>query len=92
MIKLCKAEIGGQYRILKMAVPEDTGRRLRALGMTQETSVNVLNRKKNGCLIEGMACPGGCVAGAGTNIAVPAAARAVGSFKSAAKKKIPDQK
>ena len=22
----------------------------------------------NGCLIEGMGCPGGCVAGAGTNI------------------------
>ncbi|MDE7187371.1 MAG: iron hydrogenase, partial [Lachnospiraceae bacterium] len=46
--------------------------------------------KKNGCLIEGMACPGGCVAGAGTNIAVPAAAKAVSNFKSAARKKIPD--
>lgn len=23
--------------------------------------------KKDGCLIEGMGCPGGCVAGAGTN-------------------------
>lgn len=47
--------------------------------------------KKNGCLIEGMACPGGCIAGAGTNIAVPAAAKAVGSFKNAAEKKIPEQ-
>ena len=46
--------------------------------------------KKNGCLIEGMACPGGCVAGAGTNIAVPAAAKAVTSFKEAADKKIPE--
>lgn len=26
--------------------------------------------KKNGCLIEGMGCPGGCVAGAGTNVPV----------------------
>ena len=26
--------------------------------------------KKNGCLIEGMGCPGGCVAGAGVNIPV----------------------
>lgn len=26
--------------------------------------------KKNGCLIEGMGCPGGCVAGAGTNIPI----------------------
>ena len=47
--------------------------------------------RKNGCLIEGMACPGGCIAGAGTNIAIPAAAKAVGSFKNAAEKKIPDQ-
>ena len=32
--------------------------------------------KKNGCLIgEGMACPGGCVAGAGTNIPIPQAVR-----------------
>ena len=48
--------------------------------------------KKNGCLIEGMACPGGCVAGAGTNIAVPAAAKAVSAFKESASRKIPDQK
>lgn len=47
--------------------------------------------KKNGCLIEGMACPGGCVAGAGTNIAIPVAAKAVAAFKESAKKKIPDK-
>jgi iron only hydrogenase large subunit-like protein len=47
--------------------------------------------KKNGCLIEGMACPGGCVAGAGTNIPIPAAAKAVGEFKNAAPKKLPEQ-
>lgn len=46
--------------------------------------------KKNGCLIEGMACPGGCVAGAGTNIAVPQAAKELGKFKESAKKKLPD--
>ena len=46
--------------------------------------------KKNGCLIEGMACPGGCVAGAGTNIAIPAAAKEVARFKSEAAKQIPD--
>ena len=33
--------------------------------------------KKNGCLIEGMACPGGCVAGAGTNIPIGKAAALV---------------
>ena len=46
--------------------------------------------KKNGCLIEGMACPGGCVAGAGTNIAIPTAAKAVEAFKAAASCRIPD--
>lgn len=47
--------------------------------------------KKNGCLIEGMACPGGCIAGAGTNIAIPQAAKEVAGFKAAAARKIPDK-
>ena len=45
--------------------------------------------KKNGCLIEGMACPGGCVAGAGTNIAVSQAAKELLKFKEAADKPLP---
>ena len=36
--------------------------------------------KKDGCLIEGMGCPGGCVAGVGTNIAIPKAAQTVRKF------------
>ncbi|MBQ3783958.1 MAG: 4Fe-4S dicluster domain-containing protein [Lachnospiraceae bacterium] len=36
--------------------------------------------KMNGCLIEGMGCPGGCVAGAGTNIPIPDAKREVSNF------------
>ena len=36
--------------------------------------------KKDGSLIEGMGCPGGCVAGVGTNIAIPKAAQAVKKF------------
>ena len=47
--------------------------------------------KMNGCLIEGMACPGGCIAGAGTNISIPQAVKEVAGFKSAADKKIPDE-
>ena len=47
--------------------------------------------KKNGCLIEGMACPGGCVAGAGTNIPIAQAAREVAKFKAAAKKNVPEE-
>ena len=46
--------------------------------------------KKNGCLIEGMACPGGCIAGAGTNIAIPQAAKEVQRFKTAAEKQVPE--
>ncbi len=46
--------------------------------------------KMNGCLIEGMACPGGCIAGAGTNLPIANAAREVDKFKAAAKKPLPD--
>ena len=45
--------------------------------------------KKNGCLIEGMACPGGCVAGAGTCIGIPQATKAVNTFKAESDVKIP---
>lgn len=48
--------------------------------------------KMNGCLIEGMACPGGCVAGAGTNIAIPQATKEVAKFKAAAAKELPCEK
>ncbi len=47
--------------------------------------------KKNGCLIEGMACPGGCVAGAGTNIPISLAQKNVEVFKKQAEKKIPSK-
>ena len=40
--------------------------------------------KRNGYLLEGMACPGGCVAGAGTIQPVRDAAVSVGQFKNAA--------
>jgi [FeFe] hydrogenase (group B1/B3) len=46
--------------------------------------------KKKGCLIEGMACPGGCIAGAGTNIPIATAAKEVQGFKDKAEKKVPD--
>ncbi|HOO27102.1 MAG TPA: 4Fe-4S dicluster domain-containing protein [Lachnospiraceae bacterium] len=45
--------------------------------------------RKSGCLIEGMACPGGCVAGAGTNIPITQAAKEVLGFKGQAQKAIP---
>ena len=45
--------------------------------------------KKNGCMIEGMGCPGGCVAGAGTNIPVPKAQKKVQEFVKASSKQLP---
>ncbi len=45
--------------------------------------------KKNGCLIEGMGCPGGCVAGAGTNISVEKATAEVKRFVENSTKPLP---
>lgn len=45
--------------------------------------------KKDGCLIEGMACPGGCIAGAGTNINISQAQKEVENFKKSAKELLP---
>ena len=45
--------------------------------------------RKNGYLIEGMGCPGGCVAGAGTNIPVPKAQKKVKEFVKASSKQLP---
>ena len=46
--------------------------------------------KKNGCLIEGMACPGGCIAGAGTNLDLNVARGAMSEYVKEAEEDIPD--
>ena len=43
----------------------------------------------NGCPIEGMGCPGGCVAGAGTNIPIPQAKKDVATYVKNSTKSIP---
>ena len=45
--------------------------------------------KKNGCLIEGMGCPGGCIAGAGTNVSIEKAAAAVKKLVDGSSKPLP---
>ena len=45
--------------------------------------------KYNGCLLEGMACPGGCVAGAGTLLPIDQAVKGVELAKKAATRKNP---
>ena len=47
--------------------------------------------RMNGCLIEGMACPGGCVAGAGTNIPILQASKEVTKFKKSAEREFPSE-
>lgn len=47
--------------------------------------------KKDGCLIEGMGCPGGCIAGAGTNISIEKAAAEVKKFVENSTKPLPDK-
>ena len=47
--------------------------------------------KMNGCLIEGMACPGGCIAGAGTNIEIAKARKALQEFVLRSSKALPPQ-
>lgn len=46
--------------------------------------------KRKGYIIEGMACPGGCVAGAGTLQPINKATAAVKQFSAKAEKKVPD--
>ncbi len=48
------------------------------------------NGKKNGMLIEGMACPGGCVAGAGTLIDVTKAKKEIENMVKQSTRQIPD--
>ena len=45
--------------------------------------------KMNGCLIEGMGCPGGCIAGAGTNIPVAKAKKSLDSFVKKSSRAVP---
>ena len=55
----------------------------RAEGLRECRKLMTLARagKYNGCLLEGMACPGGCVAGAGTLLPVDLAAKVVGRYQ-----------
>ena len=58
----------------------------RAEGLRECRKMMTLARagKYNGYLLEGMACPGGCVAGAGTLLPVELAATVVGRYQNEA--------
>ncbi len=64
-----------------------------AEGLTECKKILMLAKagKKNGCLIEGMGCPGGCVAGAGVNMPVEKGASEVKKFVADSTNKLPDK-
>lgn len=45
--------------------------------------------KLNGCMIEGMACPGGCMGGAGTNVPFAKSSKELKKFLASCSKKLP---
>lgn len=45
--------------------------------------------KLKGCMIEGMACPGGCMGGAGTNVPLAKSSKALKKFVDASTRKLP---
>lgn len=45
--------------------------------------------KLKGCMIEGMACPGGCMGGAGTNVPVAKSSKELKKFLAGCTKKLP---
>ena len=47
--------------------------------------------KIKGCLIEGMACPGGCMGGAGTNVPFAKSSKELKKLLDSSTKKIPDK-
>ena len=71
--------------------PDMEIRTARAEGLRECRKLMTLAKvgKYNGYLLEGMACPGGCVAGAGTLLPVDLAAKVVGRYQSEADQESP---
>ena len=74
---------GAVENLIKQTSPETEVKTARAEGLRECRKLMTLAKagKYNGYLLEGMACPGGCVAGAGTLLPVELAARVVGNYQ-----------
>ncbi len=77
---------GAVENLIKQEHPEVEVKTARAEGLRECRKLMTLAKagKYNGYLLEGMGCPGGCVAGAGTLLPVELAARVVGNYQSEA--------
>ena len=82
---------GAIEECLKAYYPDVTPKIIHAEGLAECKKTLALAKagKMNGCLIEGMGCPGGCIAGAGTNLPLNKAAAKVKWFKSVSSKQLP---
>ena len=82
---------GAVERLIKETNPEAGVKTARAEGLRDCRKLMTLVKagKYNGYLLEGMACPGGCVAGAGTLLPVELAAGVVGKYQKEANTESP---
>ena len=84
---------GAVEKLIHETHPEAEVKTARAEGLRDCRKLMALAKagKYNGCLLEGMACPGGCVAGAGTLLPVDLATKVVGRYQSEADAESPMQ-
>ncbi len=77
---------GAVEKLIHQTNPEIEVKTARAEGLRDCRKLMTLAKagKYNGYLLEGMACPGGCVAGAGTLLPVELAAKVVGRYQTEA--------
>ena len=77
---------GAVEKIIHETNPEVEVKTARAEGLRECRKLMTLAKagKMKGCLLEGMACPGGCGAGAGTLRPVELAAKGVGRYQNEA--------
>ena len=82
---------GAVEALVKKEHPELELKTARAEGLRDCRKLMTLAKagKYNGYLLEGMACPGGCVAGAGTLLPVDLAAKVVGRYQTEANTESP---
>ena len=77
---------GAVERVIRETDPDREVKTARAEGLRDCRKLMTLAKagKYNGYLLEGMACPGGCVAGAGTLLPVDLASKVVGRYQAEA--------
>ncbi len=82
---------GAVAGVLEKIAPEREVKTAKAEGLRECRQLMAIAKagKYNGYLLEGMACPGGCVAGAGTLLPVELAARVVGQYQKEADQSSP---